>query len=345
MHQGTTIINAEELFGDFYDPDRFQDCKDGFEIYWEWPKEMGNGFLSMIKLRPGLTLGIGNYLLTKNITIDFEFNFSPIVLGFNISENMNCSVNSREGQNDLWDQGSGSGYITYQPEWQGTAISPGGLPVRCLSVYIDPPLLNSIMEGQHDKLPSEMCDIINGADGKMFFQTFAMSPSFNVIAHQIFEQILNCSYQHSLKRLYFESKTLELIARTLEQFVSRETTHGNTSALRPDDIKRIHQARKIIKREFENPPTLFHLARQAGLSHSKLNRGFHEVCGTTVFGYLRRIRLEQAKLLLQEQKLSVTEVAFAVGYNSLPSFSTAFSKHFGIKPITCIKNSSPLSIR
>jgi AraC-like DNA-binding protein len=74
-----------------------------------------------------------------------------------------------------------------------------------------------------------------------------------------------------------------------------------------------------------------------GLTHTKLNRGFREIYGTTVFGYLHQIRLEQAKLLLEEQRMNVTEVALTVGYNSLPSFSTAFSKHFGLKPIMCIK--------
>lgn len=345
MNQATAPINAEDLFADFCDFEQVQDCRDGFEIYWEWPKEMGSGFLSMIKLRPGLILGIGDYLLKKNISIDFKFNFSPIILGFNIVGNMNCHVNSGESQDDLWNQGAGSGYIVYQPQWQGTAIIPKGVPVRCLSVYIDSSLLSIIMEGQHNKMLSEMCNMVNGSSDKKNYQPFTISPSLNIITHQIFDQILNNSYQSSLKRLYLESRTLELTAHTLERFVSKETIHNNGTSLRPDDIERIHLARKIIRNKFENPPTLFHLARQVGLSHSKLNYGFRKVCGTTVFGYLRRVRLEQAMILLQEQKLSVTEVAFAVGYNSLPSFSSAFSNHFGTKPITCIKNSSPLYIR
>jgi hypothetical protein len=44
MHQGTTLINAEEIYGSFYDPGECQYSKDGFEVKWEWPEEIGNGF-------------------------------------------------------------------------------------------------------------------------------------------------------------------------------------------------------------------------------------------------------------------------------------------------------------
>ena len=44
MHQQPTIINAEELFGNFSEPGEFQNMEDGFERYWKWPGEIGNGF-------------------------------------------------------------------------------------------------------------------------------------------------------------------------------------------------------------------------------------------------------------------------------------------------------------
>ncbi|MGB9496891.1 MAG: helix-turn-helix domain-containing protein [Dissulfuribacterales bacterium] len=49
--------------------------------------------------------------------------------------------------------------------------------------------------------------------------------------------------------------------------------------------------------------------------------------------------------MLEKQRMSVTEAAFSVGYNSLPSFSTAFSRHFGLKPIMCMKNSRHTCLR
>ena len=152
-------------------------------------------------------------------------------------------------------------------------------------------------------------------------------------------ELLNCPYHGSIKRMYLESKAMELITHQLAQVVSVEGSLKKLLALRSNDIERIDHAREIISRDLENPPKLFDLAKLVGLSHTRLNHGFRKIYGTTVFGYLHRIRLERAKLLLEKQTMNVTEAAFAVGYNSLPSFSRAFSRHFGFNPITCNKNS------
>jgi len=74
------------------------------------------------------------------------------------------------------------------------------------------------------------------------------------------------------------------------------------------------------------------LARLAGLNDYKLKAGFRQVFGTTVFGYLRQQRLEQARQLLQAQEISVTEAAATVGYSSQGHFAAAFRKQFGINP-------------
>jgi AraC-like DNA-binding protein len=74
-----------------------------------------------------------------------------------------------------------------------------------------------------------------------------------------------------------------------------------------------------------------------GINHGKLNMGFRKMYGTTVFGYLRRMRLLEAKRLIDQGEMNVTEVALNVGYNSLPSFSKAFTEFYGIPPMQCLK--------
>lgn len=334
MNQKTKIINGEELFGNFSNLSEFQNSEDGFEKYWEWPGEIGNGFMYMIKIRPGLMLGIGNYRLCEHLTVSFEIKSSSFVMGFSVPANIWSTFAYRQGKKDFFMLKSGQSYISYLPEWQGIAEYPIRTPIRTVGIYIDPLLLNTFMEGQHDRISSGIHDIVNGANEKHYHHALTTTPVVNMAIHQM----LNCPYLCPLKRLYLESKALELISHSLAQFVSPESTLKNSSTLRPDDIERIHHAREIISRDLENPPTLFELARLVGLSHVKLNRVFREVYGATVFGYLHKIRLERAKLLLEEQRMNVTEAAFTVGYNSLPSFSSAFSKHFGLKPIMCAKN-------
>jgi hypothetical protein len=92
MHQKTTIINAEELFENFSNPSEFQNMEDGFEKYWDWPDEIGSGFMYMIKIRPGLMLGIGDYQLWKNLTVGFEAKTSSFVMGFRPSWRNNMTI-------------------------------------------------------------------------------------------------------------------------------------------------------------------------------------------------------------------------------------------------------------
>ena len=87
-------------------------------------------------------------------------------------------------------------------------------------------------------------------------------------------------------------------------------------------------------RNLESPPRLFDLTAAAGTSHTQLNRCFQKVYGTSVFGFLRKMRLEEARHLLEKGRMNVTEAAFTVGYNSISSFSRAFSEHFGSSPLS-----------
>lgn len=68
-----------------------------------------------------------------------------------------------------------------------------------------------------------------------------------------------------------------------------------------------------------------------------MHRKMKAMTGITAADFMRNIRMEQAARLLSEQKVNITQVAYSVGYASLPYFSTAFKKHFGIPPTEYIE--------
>ena len=74
------------------------------------------------------------------------------------------------------------------------------------------------------------------------------------------------------------------------------------------------------------------LAAEVGISRANMHRKMKALTGITATDFMRNIRMEQAVRLLLEQKINVTQVAYSVGYASLPYFSTAFKKHFGVSP-------------
>lgn len=146
------------------------------------------------------------------------------------------------------------------------------------------------------------------------------------------QDILCCPFEGLEKRILLESRALELMARVFAQVKQTDQASNGWVAFKSDDIDRIHHAREILMQRLSDPPSLLDLARQVGLNDRKLKQGFRVCFGTTAFGYLHDRRMEQARSLLVETDLSVTEVAHRVGYGNLSAFSKAFHKQFGIKP-------------
>lgn len=74
------------------------------------------------------------------------------------------------------------------------------------------------------------------------------------------------------------------------------------------------------------------MASDAGLSRAQLHRRMKELTGLSPAMFLRNLRLEQAARLLRQRKGGVSQVAYAVGFNSLNTFSKAFKLRFGQSP-------------
>ena len=92
------------------------------------------------------------------------------------------------------------------------------------------------------------------------------------------------------------------------------------------------RATKILLERLDDPPTLAELARRVGTSERTLERRFEDEAAMGARSFLRRARVLRAMELLAQPGATVTEVAFAVGFESLSSFSRAFAELAGERP-------------
>ena len=74
------------------------------------------------------------------------------------------------------------------------------------------------------------------------------------------------------------------------------------------------------------------LERASGLSPSRLQALFREVTGFPPLDYLRRLRVEEARRLLADRRLSVKEVAARTGFRDTSHFSKVFRRVDGLAP-------------
>jgi AraC-like DNA-binding protein len=103
--------------------------------------------------------------------------------------------------------------------------------------------------------------------------------------------------------------------------------------LAPDVYRRLCRARAFMDSSYDLPLDLDQISRRACFSRYHFIRLFRQAFNQTPHQYLTRRRIERAKELLTSSRLTVTDVCFEVGFQSLGSFSSLFHKYVGHPPI------------
>src|SRR5438093_4881606 len=88
----------------------------------------------------------------------------------------------------------------------------------------------------------------------------------------------------------------------------------------------IWKARKFIHEHADEELSLTEVGKAVNISANHLSEKFKEVAGINFVDYVARIRVGQACDLLQNPNLRISEIAFAVGFQSLSQFNRVFKK-------------------
>jgi AraC-like DNA-binding protein len=92
------------------------------------------------------------------------------------------------------------------------------------------------------------------------------------------------------------------------------------------------QARDLVDARYAEPLGVDDMARAAGLSRAHFSREFKSAFGDSPHAYLLTRRLERAAALLRATDRPVVSICFAVGLRSVGSFTTSFTRAYGITP-------------
>jgi AraC family transcriptional regulator len=111
-----------------------------------------------------------------------------------------------------------------------------------------------------------------------------------------------------------------------------ETLPAVKAATRAEYYQRLNRARDFMESHLDAPLDLRRISAEAFLSPHHFLRLFKQVFKETPHQYLTRRRIERAQRLLLRTEMPVTDVCFAVGFESLGSFSWLFKKRTGLSP-------------
>src|SRR5690606_30349623 len=190
-----------------------------------------------------------------------------------------------------------------------------GLPINLevqpnswiISVVISIKKFHSLFSTEAEFIPFLNKDAI---DRKHYGQN-NITPSMSVVLYQI----MNFNLHSSVKKLYYKAKVYELLSLL---FNKPEGTTDESCPFKTDEEEtmKIKQAKDILLKNMEEPPTLQELADEIGLNIKKLKQGFKQVYGDTVYGFLFDYKMEYARKLLDSGTYNVNEVGNRIGYST-----------------------------
>jgi AraC-like DNA-binding protein len=133
-----------------------------------------------------------------------------------------------------------------------------------------------------------------------------------------------------LKSFHYKMKAMELLFYLFQSLSKREKPVYQK--LSEDNIKSIYKVRDKIVSSLDKPNSIAALKQLAGMNELKMRKIFTQVFGMGIYEYYQHLRMKEAARLLRDEKLSVSEAGYQVGFENLSHFTRVFEKHIGKKP-------------
>lgn len=208
---------------------------------------------------------------------------------------------------------------------------------RVVHVYVHRDALELLYARDERELPALLQAFVAGNLQRTVARRLPLGPGLL----RCLEDLHACALTGRSRRLFIQSKAIEILCHGFEALTQEEGFGSpEASAL---TARGVLDAQRLLMENFVMPPSLEELAHQVGLSRSSLCAGFREIVGQTVFDYIADLRMQHALALLNQRNSSITQIAYAVGYNHPSSFSVAVQRKFGTTPSELRRRGLPVA--
>lgn len=122
------------------------------------------------------------------------------------------------------------------------------------------------------------------------------------------------------------------------KFSKQLTLEPGQEVITPSDEKFLRRLLEITEKYMADPSfDVSNLVDEMGMSHSKILKKVKALTGLSLVEFIRSMRIKKAVQIFSQDKLSVSEVAFMVGFSDPKYFGKCFAKEMGMKPTDFIK--------
>ncbi|MEM8781209.1 MAG: AraC family transcriptional regulator [Cyanobacteria bacterium P01_G01_bin.49] len=328
----TISLTRQEFYELFQEADKEElklDLSDELDTTWKHDGRIGLGWQRLIQLREGIRLRIDNEKYHDRLlihTLEYE---SALHWHFFLSGNLQTTFDSHSSRQTVLSYETGR-HIIYGRGLDSQILDDHSDTEPFLEVLLEvqPEVLRSFVSDSSGELPQVFKHLVKSPDRDCYKRVRETPPMVNALL----QQIVQCDKQGISKRMILEGITTQIMGLMLEEEAAVQQGEFKKCLLQKDLLDRIYYAKEILLKDLKKSPSLGELAQQAGTCEYNLKRGFKEVFGTTVYGYLRDRRMEKAQQLLLDGQMGVGSIAKAIGYDSHSSFTHAFKQKYGVSP-------------
>jgi len=195
------------------------------------------------------------------------------------------------------------------------------LPDECTIFYLSDENVDLLRQGHR-----QLAGFFNNVN----IQTILIkaTPETECLHHHILQLLLKPHYP----KLWVESLISQLFIEVLSGHHQQAETSLFTYSQKKIHLPVIEKVKLYINEHFTEDISLSQLSNISSMSLFHFNRFFKRLTTFTPYQYMVRVRLEQAHLHICNTSLSITEIAFRCGFNSLEHFSAAYKQMHGKAP-------------
>lgn len=218
-----------------------------------------------------------------------------------------------------------AGISTYvNQKRRGKLVFSPGTPVRGVRLMI---LEEFYLQYLQARFPGNYFDV--NALSKMNYKSY-FGPELLLVLRQIKKSIES----DVSSELYYEGKMMEILYLiTTKANAGISVEHPDRRRLTEEDLKAVNTARTIIDERLSDSPKISELAFLTNTSAAKLQSDFQLAFGSTIHGYVLKIRMKEALHKIESSNEPIYAIAESVGCKNPSRFAELFKKSYGVTPM------------
>jgi len=241
-------------------------------------------------------------------------------------------------------------YASFSREEEQAFLFPGGANPMTELLYVEQGSLHSVADGREQYL-QQGDFVIYGANQwhmqyadtdvsprclRIFFEmhgdlTMLQNRKFTAsgVVRQLFEQLLQ---EQERTEPYADEMILALLNQLILLLLRQVANQPLPDSRMKGEYRIIHQTQLFVSTHVWEDLSVPFVAHHVNMSPSYLTALFQKHLAISPGEYIRRVKLQESKHLIRENKLNFTEIAAELQYSTVHHFSRQFKEKFGITP-------------